>query len=166
MLYYMDATTTPSISSLIAKLRAHFPQFQFIAGDVFRWAPEEMAIYYIDNALDAPSLLHELSHAILDHREFDRDIQLIAYEQAAWHYAREVLAPEYRIAISSDHIEDSLDTYRDWLHARSRCPQCGATGLQSKQRLYVCLVCQTKWQVNDARQCQLRRNVLTNKYTA
>lgn len=149
-----------STTSLGAKLQADFAEFNFAAGEAFRWSPHEMTIYYQSDSHDTASLFHELSHAILGHRHYTRDVQLLEYEQAAWHTAKNDLAPRYDIDIPQDQIEDALDTYRNWLHARSRCPACEATGLQIKQHTYSCLACHTKWQVNDARICGLRRTVV------
>lgn len=156
----------PSTASLIVKLRTDFPQFQFTPGSEFRWAPHETTVYYKEDSTDSASLLHELSHALLEHRAFTRDIQLIIIEQTAWHHAQKVLGPLYAVEIRGEQVEDSLDTYRDWLHARSTCPTCTATGAQIKQLLYSCVACHTKWKVNDARICELRRTVLHQKRTA
>lgn len=163
MPYYMDAIIMPSINLLIHKLRADFPQFNFASGDAFHWSPQDSTIYYPENSSDVSSLLHELAHAILEHRQYSRDIELIQFEQAAWHHAKEVLGLHYGVAIDPDHIEDALDTYREWLHARSTCPHCQATGLQIQHRIYSCFVCRTKWRVNDARVCGLRRFVIETK---
>lgn len=153
----MDATTTPSITSLIAKLQIDYPRYHFANGQEFRWLPQEKAIFYDTSTNDPASLLHELAHALLGHDSYRRDVELIAMERAAWEYASQSLAPTYGIIVASDIIEDALDTYRDWLHARSTCPHCGATGVQVKERLYRCVTCFTQWRVNDARSCALRR---------
>lgn len=116
-----------------------------------------MAIYYDAQSDDSPTLLHELSHAVLNHTDYLKDIGLLELERNAWDYAQTTLAPLYDVTIEEDIVQDSLDTYRDWLHARSTCPECGATGLQVKQRDYKCVACQTTWHVNDARFCALRR---------
>jgi hypothetical protein len=157
----MDATTMPSITSLVSRLQVDFPAFQFVSGADFCWSPERKTISYSKSSDDHASLLHELSHAILKHDTFTRDVQLLALEQAAWQHAKSTLSLEYDITITQDQIEDSLDTYRDWLHARSTCPNCQAIGMQGKQRLYSCLVCRTKWHTNDARVCALRRVIVT-----
>lgn len=153
----MDATTTLSIISLLAKLKNDYPAYQFIEAKEFRWSPEEQIIFYDAASNDTSSLLHELAHALLGHAHYLRDVELVAMERAAWEHASASLAPAYGIAITADTIEDALDTYRDWLHARSTCPQCGATGLQVKDHLYRCVICLTQWRVNDARSCALRR---------
>jgi hypothetical protein len=155
----MDVIIMLSITSLVDRLRADFPQFHFAAGEEFRWSPPETTVYFKEHSTDTSSLLHELSHALLGHNHYIRDIQLIEFEQAAWNYAKTDLSRRYGIEIDIEQVEDSLDTYRDWLHARSICPACGATGLQIKSHIYSCLACSTKWQVNDARVCGLRRTV-------
>lgn len=114
-------------------------------------------VFYDQTAVDHASLLHELAHAILDHKTYARDIELIELERDAWTHAQATLAPTYNIAIGTNQIEDALDTYRDWLHARSTCPNCQATGVQTERNAYKCLACLSKWRVNDARICALRR---------
>jgi hypothetical protein len=77
-------------------------------------------------------------------------------ESDAWQKAEQV-GRQYDYEISPIAIEDALDTYRDWLHSRSVCPLCTATGLQIRRSRYQCLACTTIWRVNDARTCSLRR---------
>jgi hypothetical protein len=135
----------------------------FVQADEFRWLPEEQTIFYDPISADTASLLHEVAHAVLDHAAYSRDIELIELERQAWQYASEHMAQKYRVAITSDQIEDSLDTYRDWLHARSTCPTCQATGLQAKKNEYKCIACLGRWRVNDARICGLRRYKITQE---
>lgn len=144
---------------LLAKLKTDFPAFQFTPSHEFRWAPEEMAIHYDETANDNPTLLHELAHAILAHKEYAKDINLIELERNAWEYARTTLSPMYAVTVEEDIIQDSLDTYRDWLHARSTCPECDAIGMQTKKSSYKCIACGAQWKVNDARFCALRRYI-------
>lgn len=158
----MAATTTPSISSLVASLRAAYPAIRLQPDTPCRWSPPDMTVYY--DPADTPEsqavLLHEMGHALLDHADFSRDIELLAMERAAWQHATTVLAPALGVAIDQDLIQTHLDSYRDWLHERSACPRCQQTGLQSKRKTYSCLNCRSSWRVNDARQCGLKR-VLT-----
>jgi hypothetical protein len=153
----MDATTTPSITSLVAKLQLDYPSYRFKDGEEFRWSPQEKIIFYDAGVDDTASLLHELSHALLGHATYQRDVELIAIERAAWEYAARVLSEKYEVTITVDTIEDALDTYRDWLHARSVCPSCKATGMQVKDHTYRCIACFTQWRVNDAKSYALRR---------
>lgn len=147
----------PSTISLANKLRSDFPAFIFTASDTFRWSPQEKKIYYDHASDDTASLLHETSHAILDHTEYSKDIELIEMERDAWSHATTLLAATYQIKINEEDIQNALDTYRDWLHARSTCPQCEATGVQTKKSEYKCIACRSKWRVNEARVCALRR---------
>lgn len=146
-----------SISSLATKLSLDFPQFSFSAGEDFHWSPSTSTIFYDPTSRDSTALLHELAHGLLGHSDYSRDISLLGMERDAWEYARGTLGPRYKVSMTDEHIEAALDTYRDWLHARSTCPDCRATGVQSDKQQYTCLVCRTKWRVNDARLCHLRR---------
>ena len=154
----MDVTTMPTTDSLLHKLTRQFPHLTFHEGDDFHWSPTEKSIYFIaDDPLLNERLLHEVSHAQLKHASYTRDIELIAMERDAWGYARITLAPAYDITIDSSVIEDDLDTYRHWLHARSTCPKCSATGIQTKALEYTCVACRGTWRVNTATGCALRR---------
>ena len=104
-------------------------------------------------------LLHEIAHAKLGHKNYQYDVQLIEMERSAWEYAVDTLAPKYGLALSmdDDNVQDSLDSYRDWLHKRSLCPQCGAVGLQGTSSSYKCINCHSEWRVNQAKSCQLKR---------
>ena len=146
------------VTSIISQLQADYPEFTFCVDETYSWSPRERRIYYIDNT-DTAQLFHELGHAILGHRDYGFDIALLEMERDAWSEARRC-AKKYGVVISSSIVEDSLDTYRDWLHARSTCPNCHTTGLQIKVAQYNCLACDTTWRVNDARTCGLRRSVI------
>lgn len=156
----MDATTTRSIASLLAKLKVNYPNFAFTASDEFRWSPKEKTIFYDSSSDNALFLLHELSHAILGHDQYTRDIELVELERSAWDYAEKRLCKPYLIPMDSEVVEDSLDTYRDWLHSRSTCPACQSTGIETKKYEYRCIACATTWRVNDARVCALRRKII------
>lgn len=153
-----------STRSLIKRLREDFPGFTFESSDSFWWSASRQTIHFDPTAEHSTAYsLHELSHAILDHHGYEYDIDLVKLERDAWDYAKRILATEYNTTISTSIIQNNLDTYRDWLHARSECPSCEATGLQTKQRLYRCLACGHQWRVNEARICALRRYSLQTK---
>lgn len=148
----------PSIASLRKQLETNYPQLTFVESDEFLWSPERETIFY--NPSDervAVLLMHELGHALSNHRDYHRDIQLLSMETEAWEKARHV-AKEHAVSISEDTVQDHLDTYRDWIHARSTCPECEAAGHQVARERYRCLVCTTEWQVNEARTCRLKRS--------
>ena len=153
----MDAITMRSTSSLLHKLKTDYPEILFIPGDTFLWDPELKTVFYVNDGPESKALLlHEVSHGLLEHREYKRDIELLAMEAAAWQKAKQ-LAKLYHFPISEAVAEDHLDTYRDWLHARSTCINCSATGYQTGKDAYTCPACNTRWRVNEARICELRR---------
>ncbi|MES2630831.1 MAG: hypothetical protein V4611_02660 [Patescibacteria group bacterium] len=153
----MDVITMRSTSSLLHKLKTDYPEVHFVTGDTFAWVPETKTVFYVNDGPQSKALLlHEVSHGLLDHREYKRDIELLAMEAAAWEKAKE-LAKTYHFPISEAVAEDHLDTYRDWLHARSTCPECTAIGYQTSRDTYSCPACNTEWRVNEARVCELRR---------
>ncbi len=148
----------PSTNSLIAKLSGAYPDIAFHQGTSTHWSHATRTISYAPDTTPA-ELLHELGHAVRGHADYSRDIKLIAMEREAWTAAQE-LAPRYGVSIADDTIEDHMDTYRDWLHARSLCPHCQANGVQIAALTYECLSCHTRWAVNEARSCRLRRQTL------
>lgn len=149
----------PSTRSLLTNLRRDFPAIHFAQGSPFRWSPERRTVYYADPHNGA-SLLHEVAHAQLGHTHYTRDIELLQMERDAWEHTA-ALAKRYAVFVDPEHIETMLDSYRDWLHARSTCPSCQATGIQTDTKQYHCLACQATWKVNEARSCALRRYTLS-----
>lgn len=97
------------------------------------------------------SLLHETGHALLGHTSYVADIELLKLEVAAWDRAKQ-LAKELGTSIDENHIQDCLDTYRDWLDKRSICPNCGTKSIQTdKGSKYRCFNCHTTWRVSNNR---------------
>ena len=153
----MDATTMPSTHSLLPKLQRDFPKVTFTAGNRFAWSPGANTVFYDASDLDNTGiLLHELAHGLLHHHQYSKDVELLTIEAAAWDKALEIAQP-YSVEITNDMIQDNLDTYREWLHARSTCPQCEATGYQTGKDAYACIACSHTWRVNEARICGLKR---------
>lgn len=150
----------PLTSLIIPKLAVDYPEFTFTPSDDNRWQSHTKTIFYTSD--DPAVILHELAHAILGHDAYSRDLDLIAIERDAWSYAKNHLAPRYDITITEEAIDVSLDSYRDWLHARSTCPSCSATGIQTGVDIYKCLACRASWRVNEARLCALRRYTIRN----
>ena len=147
----------PSTHSLLPKLEKAYPQLIFSPGERFAWSPDVRTVFYDTEDLEnAGLLLHELAHGLLDHHDYSKDVELVAMESQAWDKAIEI-APLYDIEINNETVQDTLDTYREWLHARSTCPSCEATGYQSGKNEYTCVACSHMWRVNEARICALRR---------
>lgn len=142
------------MQSLVQQLQRDYPNLTFRPANCAHWSANEQTIYYNDDDLQT---LHELGHALLNHRSYSQDITLLQMERAAWEKAQQ-LAPRYSLVIDDNTIEDALDSYRDWLHQRSKCPQCGQTGIQSASDLsYHCPNCQCVWRATDGRQTAMRR---------
>jgi hypothetical protein len=139
---------------LIDRLSQKFPKLRFTAAEQFYWSPETREIFYKTNAKGKTarwSLLHETGHALLGHTNYQADYELLRLEVEAWERARS-LAAELGIKINDDHIQDCLDTYRDWLHKRSICPSCGTKSLQQGDYVhYRCFNCHTTWRVSTNR---------------
>lgn len=149
---------------VIEELKRDYPQFVFNAGTSHMWSALTNTITYKSTDTgqkSVPSILHELGHALLGHNTFKSDVELIKLERDAWDKAVEI-APIYDVKISKKHVERCIDTYRDWLYARSLCPECKQCGLQTASTLYQCVFCSHRWQVSPSRLCRVvRRNVTT-----
>jgi len=150
------------MQQLLNNLSGRFPELQFVAGKQFCWSPETQEIFYktaTSDSKDTWALLHETGHALLGHRNYQADFELVQMEIAAWVRAR-VLATELGINIDEDHIQDCLDTYRDWLYQRSLCgTQCMQ---QADFKHYSCFNCHAIWRVTAnrfARAYRSRKNV-------
>lgn len=149
------------MKSLLTKLRRDFPSINFVAGERFVWSPATSQVLYKKSTTEDEeaaiwALLHEVGHALLDHGKYGSDFELVQLESAAWAEA-ENLAKRYGHLIDPDHIQDCLDTYRDWLYQRSTCPACTACSLQSDSKTYSCFNCGTTWQVSKSRLCRAYR---------
>ena len=150
----MAATTTSDkISDFVGRIAKDYPQFSFKPGSQEHWSPRTKTITYdADASADELryGLLHELSHALLRHDNYHSDFELLKLESQAWEMAVKI-GRRYRIKLDQDHIQDCLDTYRDWLHRRSKCPACGVHTLQKDPRTYLCFNCGASWQVSAGR---------------
>lgn len=170
------------MEALISRLKALYPQLRFAAGKSFSWSPETNEIFYPENLIAGSSqrsadskkanrqrlsangqeplwaLLHETGHALLGHTTYQADYELIRLEVAAWEKAKELAIQlnsyfqEPSLEIDEEHVQDCLDTYRDWLYKRSICPECGTKCLQQDDYVhYRCHNCHTTWRVTPAR---------------
>lgn len=148
---------------LLTRLQQDFGSLCFVAGNRFCWSPAKRQVMYKQNAsgpLATYSLLHETAHGILEHRRYSMDFELLSLEVDAWEYARN-LGRRYGIELDEDHIQDCLDTYRDWLYRRSVCPNCTSKALQlDGQPEYRCYNCHAAWRVANSRFCRPYRQKL------
>lgn len=89
-------------------------------------------------------ILHEVGHAILEHEFYQADVERLKMERAAWEKARELCLKyqgEFGVEYDENFVEEALDSYRDWLHVKSRCPRCGVTRFQDRKGRYFCPEC-------------------------
>ena len=128
-------------AEVFGRLTTDFPEFNFKMGMKFVFKPPKTVVFGSPEPHSALLALHEVSHAILQHRCFKTDIERLKMENAAWEKARE-LANVYGIELDEDLVQDELDTYRDWLHQKSRCPVCGLTRFQTPDAAYHCPRCE------------------------
>ena len=148
----MGATSTPNKRSgidslvfmnaeLLQKLKEGFPEFRFKNGKKFAFRPPKTIVLGPVEPFSELLALHEVSHAILNHKSFRMDIERLRMENEAWDKAKE-LAKKYDIKVDEDFIQDELDTYRDWLHSKSKCKKCGLTCYQTLDGVYHCPRCE------------------------
>jgi len=160
----MAAMTTSSKTSkdFVQRIARDYPQFKFEPGSQEHWSPKTNTITYSQSEpLDELryGLLHELAHALLGHTSYNSDFELLKLESQAWELAAKV-GRKYGLKLDPDHIQDCLDTYRDWLHRRSQCPACGMHVLQKDANSYQCFNCGTSWQVSSRRFARPYRRTL------
>ncbi|MBI1952281.1 ImmA/IrrE family metallo-endopeptidase [Candidatus Saccharibacteria bacterium] len=144
------STTT---KKFINDLTKDYPGFKIERGKQEHWSPKNNTISF--NPDQTPErirfgILHELAHALLGHATYQSDFELLKMESEAWHLASKI-GIKYGVTISEDHIQNCLDTYRDWLHRRSQCPACSMHVLQDSASIYKCFNCASVWQVSSAR---------------
>ncbi|CAN5454768.1 hypothetical protein BH10PAT3_BH10PAT3_5050 [soil metagenome] len=155
------------MQELLSTLATDYPDIKFVKGDIFYWSPKNSSVTYAAGSTQPEiskwSLLHEVSHGILGHKNYYSDFELMQLEVAAWQQAR-LLARSYGIQIDPEHIQDCLDTYRDWLHLRATCPSCGTVSAQKDPNTYECFNCRTVWHVSNSRFCRpYRRKTAAQK---
>lgn len=118
-----------------------YPEFRFKVGKKFAFRPPRTIIVGPSEPFSELLFLHEVSHALCKHKSFKMDVDRLKMENEAWDKARE-LAKKYGLAMDEEIIQEELDTYRDWLHQKSRCPRCDLTRYQTPDGLYHCPRCE------------------------
>ncbi len=140
-------------ADFIKQLQADHPAYKFEPGEQDRWSARASTITYNPGQSFKNlrySVLHELAHALLGHHSYQTDFELLKLETKAWELAAEI-GRKYKLRINDEHIQRCLDTYRDWLHGRSRCPNCSMQALQQSASTYKCQNCSKTWRVSAGR---------------
>ena len=146
------ANSTPNLptsSSFLLKIVADFPDFSFRPGKKFSFRPPKTIFYPKDynlEKLDSKSsyfklsLLHEIGHALSKHHSFDTCAKRVKMEVEAWEKAR-FLTKKYQLKVDEDFIESELDSYRNWLYQKSKCPRCSLTRFETPDGNWHCPCC-------------------------
>lgn len=126
----MAVTTLSSTTrKFIKNLVKDYPDFKIERGATEHWSPKSNTITFSPSQTPEHirfGILHELAHALLGHTNYQSDFELLKMESQAWHLASKI-GLKYGVTISEDHIQNCLDTYRDWLHRRSQCQLAACT---------------------------------------
>ena len=125
---------------IIKKIVQSFPQFNFQMGKRFTFRPPRTIILGPLESHYSLLFCHELGHVLADKYHFSTDVERLKIERLAWEKAKE-LCTHFKIPYDEDFIEEQLDSYRDWLHSKSKCPKCGLTRYQTKNGQYHCPHC-------------------------
>ena len=128
-------------AELLARLKVDFPDLRFVQGAKFTFRPPQTIIVGPSEPHHSLLILHELGHALCKHRDFKTGVQRLKMEREAWEKARE-LCGSYGVFYDEELVESELDTYRDWLDKKSRCPSCGLTRFQAPDGVYHCPRCE------------------------
>src|ERR1051325_2472547 len=103
----MGATNTASnkknkVELFVTALKKDYPQFSFKVGAHDVWSPKNQTIFYNPGRSMRKlqcSVLHELSHALLEHTNYTNDFELLKMEAEAWYKAAEI-GQKYEVEIS------------------------------------------------------------------
>lgn len=128
------------LTTLSEQLRSDYPELRFVKGRKFAFRPPRTIVLGPEEPFAELLALHELAHALCKHRSFRMDVERLRMEKEAWEKVGE-LAEHYGIEADEEIVQRELDTYRDWLHQKSRCPRCGLTRFQTPNSRYHCPRC-------------------------
>ncbi|MBQ3306365.1 hypothetical protein IJH02_02955 [Candidatus Saccharibacteria bacterium] len=148
-----DTGTQLNLKQLLDYLQTAYPNFHFLYGNRFKFRyPDQISLENPENSaipleFFALQTLHELGHALCKHKDYTIDISRLKIECEAWETAKtayEKLPENLKNTLKWDenYVEDSLDTYRDWLHTRSKCKKCGLTRFQTEDGEWHCPRCE------------------------
>lgn len=128
------------MQDFLKKIKSAYPEFVFKPGKRFLFRPKNTIFYDEDAEYFELLLLHELGHALLGHYDFATGLSRLKMECAAWDKARS-LAEQFDVDVYEDVIQDKIETYREWLHDRLICPDCGLIRLETKDQNFICPRC-------------------------
>ena len=133
-------------ANLLEWLNKDFPELRFREGKKFAFRPPRTVIFEPITEVEAEykiysmRLLHEVGHAVLGHFDYRQDLGRVKMEREAWQKARE-LAERYGVEYDEEVAEGELESYREWLYQRSKCPKCGLARYQTRGGEWKCPGC-------------------------
>jgi hypothetical protein len=144
-------------TELLEKLNSQYgDKLKFKPAKSYYWSPKDSTVFYQNNdntEVGMWTLLHETSHGLEEHTSYKSDFELVLLEVEAWEEA-EKISLSLGLKIDNDHVQDCLDSYRDWQYKRSLCPRCELGGIQINTSTYKCVFCNDTWNVSAARFCR------------
>ncbi len=146
-----DTNIPENAHAFLLELKDEYPEFSWRLGGRFKYKPEKTI--FIDGIEPIPMpyfallTLHELGHALSHHIDYKTDVERLRIESEAWQRAKHELEAHskwqaYGIEYDEDFVEGELDSYRDWLHQKSKCKKCGLTRYQTVDGIYHCPGCE------------------------
>jgi len=134
--------------AFLLELKDTYGDFSWRLGSRFKYKPEKTI--FIDQTEPIPMpyfallTLHELGHALSRHKDYKTDVERLRIESEAWQRAKHEIGahPKWGIEYDEDFAEGELDSYRDWLHQKSKCKKCGLTRYQTADGIYHCPNCE------------------------
>ena len=145
----LNKTTIPeNAKAFLLGLKEEYPSFSWRLGNRFKYRPPKTIV--IDEKSDAPwpyfalLALHELGHALSGHKDYKTDVERLRIESEAWQRAKREIESHknWGLEYNEDFAENELDSYRDWLHQKSKCKKCGLTRYQTADGIYHCPNCE------------------------
>lgn len=138
------------------------PDLLFVPNGYFAYDAALELINYDPSALNTNegklSLVHEIAHARLGHFHYGSDFELLLMEIDAWCLTRK-LAKQYKLTLDKHFIDHCIETYDNWLSARSTCPSCQTFCLEDSPHQFHCFSCGTDWRVNQRKDRRTIRKV-------
>ena len=148
------------------EILTQYPQYEFVQSDEFLFDAADDIIYYskpdLDHEQGQIALLHEVSHAELNHFDYSSDLELVVMECRAWQRTRE-LAEVHELSIDEVYISDCLGGYSTWLEDRATCPDCQNFSLQTSDDTYHCFRCCTRWRITTDALDRLHQEKITTQ---
>ena len=129
------------------------------------YSPNKKTVYYNPRSINSTtgiwSLCHEIAHAKLNHCDYEMDIDLLKMEVDAWNEAVKIIESLEGVPkIDEEHIDNCLETYREWIYRRSLCPSCKLSAAQTNKATYTCIQCLKSWHVPESQIDKIEKQTL------